>query len=126
MRLLVALLVVFLAVVALGFWTNRLLQASTADLLEHIDKISADVKKENWEDALAKTSGLEKAWNKKAGWWPALLDHQEMDNIEFALSRVREYIAARNAALSRGELAELRLMIKHIPEKEAVSVKNIF
>ncbi len=126
MRLLLVLLVIFTAVIGLGFWTNHLLQASTADLVQHIDRIAADVKKDDWDGALAKTRGLERAWKENAGWWPVLLDHQEMDNIEFAMSRVKEYVATRNTALSRGKLSELRLMIKHIPEKEAISIKNIF
>lgn len=126
MRLLLALTVVFLAVVALGLWTNHLLEASTGKLVEQIDRIADDVREENWKGARDRTGGMEKAWEKEAAWWPTLLDHQEMDNIEFSMSRIREYIASRDTALSLGQLSELRLMISHIPEKEAVTVKNIF
>jgi hypothetical protein len=104
---------------------NLRLEASTGKLLKHIDKIVVDLRKEDWESARAGTADLKKAWEKEAGWWPMVLDHQEMDNIEFALSRFKEYVAARDAALSRGALSELRMMIRHIPEREAVSIRNI-
>ncbi|MFZ5631562.1 MAG: DUF4363 family protein [Bacillota bacterium] len=126
MRLLLVLLAIFAVVVALGFWTNHLLEASTGELLRSIERVAGDVEKNNWEDAHRKVIGLEKVWKKEAGWWPTLLDHQEMDNIEFAMARVKEYVSTRNTALSMGQLSELKLMIKHIPEKEALSIENIF
>jgi len=125
MRLLIILLVLFAVVAAAGFWTNHLLEASTADLLENVDKIGVEIKKDNWETAYRKTLGLEKVWDKKAKWWPMVLDHQEMDNIEFAMARFKEYVDTRDHSLSRGQLSELRLMIKHIPEKESLTIKNI-
>lgn len=125
-RLLLVLLVIFLAVVALGFFTNRQLEASTGELLKHIDRIKVDLKSDDWEGAQAGAANLKKAWEKEANWWPMLLDHQEMDNIVFAMSRFREYVAACDGALSRGGLSELENMISHIPEREAVTLKNIF
>ena len=126
MRLLLVLLGVFAAVVAFGFYINHRLDAATVEFVRDIDKIAGDVKEGEWERANDGVDRLESAWKKKAGWWPAVLDHQEMDNIEFAMARFKEYVASRNIALSRGQLSELRVMIKHIPEKEAVSLKNIF
>ncbi|MDD4335270.1 MAG: DUF4363 family protein, partial [Desulfotomaculaceae bacterium] len=32
----------------------------------------------------------------------------------------------KNTSLSWGQLSELKLMIKHIPEKESLSLQNIF
>lgn len=126
MRLLLVLLAIFTAVVALGFWTGHLLEASSGELLRSIERVAGDVERNDWEDAHRKVIGLEKVWKKEAGWWPTLLDHQEMDNIEFAMAKVKEYVASRDTALSMGQLSELRLMIKHIPEKEALTIKNIF
>ncbi len=125
MRLLVSLLVIFAVAVSLGFWTNHKLAVSTGDLLENIEKIEAGIENNQWETARSHTMDLEETWDKKASWWPTVMDHQEIDNIEFAMAKVKEYIGNRNAALSWGQLSELKLMIKHIPEKEAVTIKNI-
>ncbi|MFZ5647213.1 MAG: DUF4363 family protein [Bacillota bacterium] len=125
MRLLTGLIVLFAVIVATGFWLNHQLEASTVQLVESIDDIADQIRENNWEKAYRQTSGLEKLWEKKAGWWPMVLDHQEMDNIEFAMARFKEYVATRDLALAGGQLSELRLMIRHIPEKEALSIKNI-
>lgn len=125
MRLLLALLIIFAAVVSLGFWTNHLLQASAKELLQNIEQIEQGLEKNQWDKAYAQTAELEKVWDKKSKWWPTVLDHQEIDNIEFSMAKVKEYVATKNTALSWGQLSELKLMIKHIPEKEAISIKNI-
>jgi hypothetical protein len=120
-----ALLIVFAGIVALGVWSNHMLEATTGDLLEKIDNISQSVEHKEWDRAGESTSGLEKTWRERAGWWPVLLEHQEMDNIEFSLARIKEYVSSRDTALSKGQLSELREMVGHIPEKEAVTLKNI-
>ncbi|MFA4884631.1 MAG: DUF4363 family protein [Desulfotomaculaceae bacterium] len=125
MRLLLALLIIFAAVISLGFWTNHLLQASASELLQNIGQIEQGLERNQWDKAYAQTAELEKVWDKKAKWWPTVLDHSEIDNIEFSMAKVKEYVATKNTALSRGQLSELKLMIKHIPEKETIRLKNI-
>lgn len=126
MRLLLVLSILFAAVVALGFWTNRSLQSVSGELAQNVEHITAQVESNNWERAYEQTIELEKTWDGKTKWWPTILNHQEIDNMEFSLARVKEYVAARNTALARGQLSELEMMIRHIPEIQAVTLKNIF
>lgn len=125
MRLLISLLIIFAAIVTLGFWTNHSLKVSTDELLGNIEQVVQGIENNRWDTANTQTMELENNWDKKASWWPTVLDHQEIDNIEFAMAKVREYVATRDTALSRGELSELRLMLKHIPEKESIRLRNI-
>lgn len=125
MRLLSALLIIFAAVVSLGFWTNHLLRTSAGELAQHIEQIEQELERNQWDEACAQTAELEEAWDKKAKWWPTILEHQEIDNIEFSMAKVKEYVAKKDTALSWGQLKELKLMIKHIPEKEAIKLQNI-
>jgi hypothetical protein len=112
-------------IVGLGFWTNHSLQTSAGNLASRIDKVSAEINDGRWEEAEHHTLQLEKEWERQVIWWPVFLDHQDIDNIEFSLAKIREYVANQDKALSMGQLSELKLMIEHIPEKEAVNVQNI-
>ena len=112
-------------IIALGFWSNYSLQASTEELTHNIDQISISIENQRWEAARVQTDKFEKIWQDKARWWPIIMDHQEMDNIEFSLARFKEYVNCQDNSLARGQLSELRLMIRHIPQKEAVTIKNI-
>ena len=125
MRLLISLVITLSIIVALGLWSNYSLQASTDDLTRSIDKISISIEKQQWEAARKQTDKLDKIWQGKAAWWPIMLEHQEIDNIEFSLARFKEYVNCQDNSLAQGQLSELRLMIRHIPQKEAVNIKNI-
>jgi hypothetical protein len=78
------------------------------------------------ETALEHTAKMEKNWAQSARWWPVFLDHEEMDNIEFSLAKVKAYVSSHNQALALGQLEELKLMLKHIPEKEALNIKTYY
>ncbi len=99
MRLLMSLAITLIAILGLGFWTNYSLQASTDELTCNIDQLSTEIESERWEAAQMQTEKLEKIWQEKARWWPIFLDHQEMDNINFSLARVKAYVASQDNAL---------------------------
>ncbi len=126
MRLLTTLAVILALVIGMGIWFNHSLQTSSGDLTRQIQLVSSTIRQEDWETAVKHSEKLEKLWKQKAKWWPVFLDHQEMDNIEFSLARVKEYVTSQDDALSLGQLSELKLMIEHIPRKEAVNLENIF
>jgi hypothetical protein len=125
MRLLLSLLIILISIVGLGFWTTHSLQSSTDQLSQEINMLVRAIEQEGWETALEHTAKMEKNWAQSARWWPVFLDHQEMDNIEFSLAKVKAYVSSHNQALALGQLEELKLMLKHIPEKEALNIKNI-
>jgi predicted ABC-type ATPase len=126
MRLLTTLAVILALVIGTGIWFNHSLKTSSDDLTRQIQLVSSTIRQQDWETAVKHSEKLEKLWEQKAKWWPVFLDHQEMDNIEFSLARVKEYVTSEDDALSLGQLSELKLMIEHIPRKEAVNLENIF
>jgi hypothetical protein len=109
----------------MGVWTNHSLQSSTDQLTKEINLLISEIEQEGWDTALKRTAAVEKNWADSARWWPVFLDHQEMDNIEFSMAKVKAYVGNHNQALALGQLEELKLMLRHIPEKEALSIKNI-
>lgn len=125
MRLLGSIMVALFLIISAGSWTNYALQTSTKDLIRQIDRVSLEIKSQHWQSAKKQTEILEKDWKKEAKWWPVFLDHQEMDNIDFSMAKVKEYVSSQNNSLSLGQLSEIRLMVEHIPQKEAVNLKNI-
>lgn len=126
MRLLVTLAVILSMIIGMAVWFNHSLQETTNDLSQQISEVSLAIGQQEWEAAINQSKQLEQMWEEEAKWWPVFLDHQEMDNIEFSLARVKEYVTSRDQALSLGQLSELKLMIEHIPRKEAVNLENIF
>lgn len=125
MRLLSALTVVFVIIIMLGVYTNQLLHTNAEELSSNIKMIMKEVEQHNWDEAYKQTVAFEKKWHDVSKWWPTIITHQELDNVLFALARLKEYVAVENVELTRGQLSELQLMIEHIPKKEAVTIENI-
>lgn len=125
MKTLIAMLAVLGLVVGGGIWSNNRLETSAHTLNTQVNKVMADVGDEQWTSAQSGVRRLNQEWHRQGKWWPVFLDHQEMDNIDFALARAEKYVYTRDRALALGEFSELRSMIEHLPEKEAVNMKNI-
>lgn len=125
MRLFGSLLVMVILLVGGGLWINHSLAVAAEELSHNVRQITEEVQKSDWHQANQHVKELEKDWNRIGSWWPVVLDHQEIDNIEFSLAKVKEYIASKNTVLSLGQLSELKLMILHLPEKEEINLKNI-
>ncbi len=125
MKQVVISLVILGLITGMGLWVNDQMRESAQHLVTHIDIVADEIKYERWTEAMKRTERLEEAWSNRVGWWPIILDHQEIDNIEFSLAKIKEYVANRDKPLSLGQLSELKLMIEHIPDKEAVTLKNI-
>ncbi|SHK00362.1 DUF4363 family protein [Desulforamulus aeronauticus] len=125
MRLLAGLFVMIVLVLAFGLWTSHALDKASQELTGNIKQVTQEVQQDNWQEANKHVEELEQKWEKIGTWWPMVLDHQEIDNIEFALAKLKEYIATKDNVMSLAQLSELKLMILHLPEKEALTLKNI-
>ena len=125
MKLLGTVLAILLVIIAGGIWINHELKNSSLVLTQQMDLVSARIEEDDWPMAVTETEKLEKKWKSEAKWWPVILEHQEMDNIEFAMARFKEYVAASDSPLATGQLSEIRLMVEHIPRKEKINLENI-
>ncbi|NLV21043.1 MAG: DUF4363 family protein [Syntrophomonadaceae bacterium] len=126
MRLLVTLVIILTLLISLGTWNNKALRDSTDTITGQIEQVMTAIDGQHWEQAMQQTAKIEKSWHENARWWPVFLDHQEIDNIEFSLAKVKKYVDTRNAPLAQGQLSELHLMLEHIPDKERINLENIF
>jgi hypothetical protein len=55
-----------------------------------------------------------------------LVDHYEIDNIELLLSQLASFVKNKNKNDALSCVSSLKTLIKHIPDKESLSLKNIF
>ena len=126
MKILIATLVLFAALVGFGTFSYYYIDHTAKQLVSQAGLVEQNGNKEDWQQAEQEFSVLHARWNAASSKWTALVDHQELDNINISLARIREYIKAKDIPGFRSQVAELKLLLKHIPEKEAVNLKNIF
>jgi len=117
--------VILALLIGAGYWINYSLQEATDQLSSQVKQISMEIKRGDWSAARSGSDRLQISWEQDARWWPIILDHQEIDNIEFSMARTTEYVKNKDLALAQGQLSELKLMVEHIPRKEKVNLENI-
>lgn len=125
-KILISIAVIVALILGLAFFTNYLLLSDAHSLEEKIKHVESNTKEENWERAEKDLGSILKEWPTVENKWALLLDHAEIDNIEDALTKVAEYIKAKDVPLALAELASLKNYINHIPEKESLNLKNVF
>ena len=92
---------------------------------QHLDRLESAVKNDNWESAGNRLEALTRVWNENRDIWQILINHEEVDNIDSTLARVKQLVEFREKTDSLAEIAVLKLFILHIPEKESLSIVNI-
>ncbi|SFQ95026.1 DUF4363 family protein [Desulfoscipio geothermicus] len=126
MRIYIGVAVVLALVLALGLFTLDGLKESAEKMVAGFDGLENAIDSGNWDEAGEGIGKMQNMWSGYKGWWAMVVDHQEIDNIDMALVRVSRYVSMHDRAMAAGELAVLRQMLEHIPDKERVNLKNIF
>lgn len=105
--------------------TQRILDKTSTDLQKNIEEVETSTSSGNWTSAEQNLKQIRDKWSKVSATWSMLIDHQEIDNIEFTLSRTEKFIEARDEASALAENSALMNYVRHIPLKESLNLKNI-
>lgn len=125
MKTLIPVTIVILAFFGFAFWVQHSITETANDIADLLSSIEEAAYEENWESAIEDMKAVEDDWNNTRKKWQMLIDHQEIDNIDSTLVRVKSWIALEAKEDCVAELAALKLFILHIPERKALRITNI-
>ena len=124
-RIIVSVIALIL-VIAVASFSVLSLDSSCKNLSENLDEIKSAAEFKDSEKAIELTEKALELWDKEERKISLLVDHSEIDEIEKTLKSLP--ILARQGSMERLEeqssIAAER--VRHIREKEKISVKNIF
>ena len=113
-------------IIGMSMFTQRLLNKDSLILNQWIEEIEKCAKTEDWDQAEASLKKVNELWSEVKRTWSALIDHQEIDNIDVTLSRLQVLVEIKEVPNSLSEAAALRKYIGHIPAKEKLDFENLF
>lgn len=113
-------------IILVSIYTQRTLSRDSLRMEQSIDEIENSVKSEKWAQAETGIGTIKTIWKDVKGTWSALIDHQEIDNIDVTLSRLQMLVQAQEKPSSLSEAAALKKYIGHIPAKEKLGLENLF
>lgn len=109
-----------------GVISQRYLQRSANTLVTELKEAKALAEQNNWDDARESFDRFMKHWGLVRRNWAMFTDHFELDNIDMRLARGREFIRARDALNVSAEFGEAIKLLEHIPERERLTLQNVF
>lgn len=124
-RIIVSVIALIL-VIAVASFSVLSLDSSCRNLSENLDEIKSAAEFKDSEKAIELTEKALELWDEEERKISLLVDHSEIDEIEKTLKSLP--VLARQGSMERLEeqssIAAER--VRHIREKEKISVKNIF
>lgn len=125
-RPLITLALLCALIIGASFYTSAVLSNDAKKLEDEINAIEESINKADWASAENGLMTIQEEWPKVENTWAILLDHIEIDNIDTSLLRMSKYVETKNVSMAISEISVLRQFVKHIPEKESFSIKNVF
>jgi predicted PurR-regulated permease PerM len=123
---LIIIILLTILIVAGGFMALYTLNSEAQSLDSDLLTLEEAIKNQNWDTASEKLEEFHSKWNKTSSLWSMLIDHYEIDNIELLISQLGSYVKNKDKNEALSNMSSLKTLIKHIPEKESLSLKNIF
>jgi len=113
-------------IVAGGSITLYLLNSESQRLDDSLSSLGEAIENGNWDNASKNLKEFNSKWDRTSSLWSMLVDHYEIDNIELLLSQLASYVKNKNRNDALSSVSSLKTLIKHIPDKESLSLKNVF
>ena len=105
---------------------QKYLEKSSKVLIIEIDKLMEAVEADKINESIKLREQVQEKWDNTKKKWAALIDHEEIDNIEETMHRVEMLIGDPEEKVELlSELNRLSFYLEHIPEREAFSLENV-
>lgn len=102
------------------------LNESVEDINKDLITLENSVYNDNWDEADRISKVIDLKWKESSKLLMLVIDHNEMEQVNFSLSQVKAYLSIKDKALLTGEIGSLKYLINHVKEKESLSLDNIF
>jgi len=112
-------------IIALSVFSQNMLYNDSVSIGNAIEEIRNCARAGEWDKAISLLDQVVTEWERKKVIWSSLIDHQEIDNIDSSLSRLKPLLETRDASSALSEASVLHNYIQHIPEREKLSIDNL-
>lgn len=124
-RMIVLMAVITALIIVSGLLAHRSVRDDSVKLEKNIETVQDSIRAEKWDSASDALDRIRNDWT-AIKTWSALIDHEEIDNIDITITRLEALLEAKEAASALSEAAALRRLVTHIPEREKLSMENLF
>lgn len=126
LKVLLSLLFLVVLVVGASFYMDRILRSTTQEMESQISQVESSSWSGDWKNAETHLEKVIKDWDGTRKTLSVLTEHAEIDQIDAALSRMKQYVRTKDLSPALAEASALKQLIRHIPQKESLNWENLF
>jgi len=125
MKSIFIIVLVLILIFTSGYFMSDYINKSSKSIDVELFRLYRVVRTSNWISASQNLLIIENKWKGEKDSWAILVDHQEIDNINLSISKMKEYIKEKDIVDALAEISSLRLLFEHIPRKDSLTWTNI-
>ena len=118
-------LLLFLAIIAVGIFQTSFLSDKTQTFTDYCDIVIESVRMGDERTAQKKFNLLISEWDRQKKIFEALVEHDEIDQIETSLKKASVYLEEEEPIMFLSEAETLLFLFRHIREIDSFSLENI-
>ena len=120
-------IIAILCIIVVGHVTiQNYLVDSSEKVISKIEETKKNISENKLDIAKENMQKLDEEWETIHKTWSIVVMHSELDQIELSLVSAKRALEDKNMNDVNIELERLGFLLKHIQEKEAFKLKNIF
>ena len=126
MKSFIAAIVIFIGLIAGGFFSVWHIENIADDMSERNERITKAVEEEDFETAKKEVSGLSDYVEDKKAVLSSTMDHSYVDNIEMNICELERYVDGEVKYDSLAKCEVLHMLFEHLPKNYKLKPENIF
>ncbi len=127
----IVIIIVIIAIILTGdICTKKYLNETADELTKSLEDLKEKtiiaMKTENRENIKIEIDNIKNKWDKTNEIWSIIAIHQELDNIEQAITKAKSNIDNGEFADALEEIETAIFFVEHVKEREKVAIRNVF
>lgn len=124
-------IVIVIVIIVGNIWTQNYTVKSVEELSQQLEELKmyfikmAD-KQEVSEETKKRLEKVQKDWNERHNKLAYFIEHDELEKVEDNLTGIRSFMETQEYAEAISELDKGVFILKHIEEKYAFNLENVF
>ena len=126
MKIIIFFIVVLIVIIGMGIFFQNMLGRESQEMIKDLEYLAIQIQNDSWEEAEGDWSEIEDRWKHLRRKWHALSDHLEIARVDESLTRLGALLHLKESEDCLVEIAVLKQNILYIPDKEKLTLSNIF
>ncbi len=122
---LIVAVILLVATIAAGVVSGSAVQHLSTRYISAAEELHTLTEQGSWQRAADAAEEYLRTWQKTAPWLHMLINHEDVDGVNLALTRFRLAIATRDIAMCRDASAELRESARQVYQRDAFTLANV-